>query len=167
MGGSGWLLARRTKAGGREVSQFSQPRSLAAFAGRVAPEIGDDDGGRTEQVSLSDPEFRAEELCGISFETFGRELDRELAMEIIRKAAARSSRHSKYHEAHLRGQMTQAEAARELGIKENSFKVAHHRFRERLARDIWAEVSNLAGEDETAVRDEIAYLMSLFAEGGR
>lgn len=122
-------------------------------------------GGRTEQVSLSDPEFRAEELCGISFETFGRELDRELAMEIIRKAAVRSSRHSKYHEAHLRGQMTQAQAARELGIKENAFKVAHHRFRERLARDIWAEVSNLVSQDETAVRDEIAYLMSLFAEG--
>lgn len=123
-------------------------------------------GGRTEKISLSDPDLRMEELCGVSYETFGRELDRELALEIIRKAAARS-RHSKYHEAHLRGEMTQAEAAQELGMKENAFKVAHHRFQERLSRDIWAEVSNLVGPDETEVRAEIAYLMSLFAESGK
>jgi hypothetical protein len=118
-----------------------------------------------EKISLSDPDFPVEEICGVSYETFGRDFDRELALEIIRKAAAHS-RHSKYHEAHLRGEMTQAEAARELGMKENAFKVAHHRFRERLSRDIWAEVSKLVGPDEAEVRAEIAYLMSLFAEGG-
>jgi len=122
-------------------------------------------GGQVEKISLSDPDFPVEEVCGISYETFGRDLDRELALEIIRKAAARS-RHSKYHEAHLRGEMTQAEAARELGMNENAFKVAHHRFRDRLSRDIWAEVSKLVGPDEVEVRAEIAYLMSLFAEGG-
>ena len=121
-------------------------------------------GGRVEKISLSDPEFPVEEIIGVSYENFGREFDRELALEIIRKAAARS-RHSKYHEAHLRGEMTQAEAACELGMKENAFKVAHHRFRERLARDIWAEVSRLVGPDESEIRAEMAYLMSLFAQG--
>ena len=120
-------------------------------------------GGQMQPISLSGPDFPVEELCGISYETFGRDFDRQLALEVIRKAAARS-RHSKYHEAHLRGEMTQAEAARELGMQENAFKVAHHRFRERLARDIWAEVASLAGPEEADIRAEIAYLMSLFAE---
>ncbi len=122
-------------------------------------------GGQAAHVSLSDPELHLDETIPGTYEVFGREFDRELALEIIRKAAARS-RHSKYHEAHLRGEMTQAEAARELGMQENAFKVAHHRFRERLARDLWAEVSRLVGPDEAEVRAEIAYLMSLFAEGG-
>jgi RNA polymerase sigma-70 factor (ECF subfamily) len=121
-------------------------------------------GGQAEKISMSDPDFRAEELCGVSYETFGRTFDRELALEIIRKAAARS-RHSKYHEAHLRGELSQAEAAGELGLKEGAFKVAHHRFRERLSDDLWAEVSKLVGPDNAEVRAEIAYLMSLFAEG--
>ena len=93
--------------------------------------------------------------------TFGRDLDRELALEIIRNAAARS-RHSKHHEAHLRGEMTQAEAARELGMKERAFKAAHHRFRERLSRDIWEEVSKLVGPDQAESSfGNTGYLMSL------
>lgn len=121
-------------------------------------------GGRVEKISLSDPDHFAEELGGVSYAAFGREFDRELALEIIRNAAKRS-RHSKYHEAHLRGELSQAEAARELGIQENTFKVAHHRFRKRLLEDIRAEVSKLVGPDETEVRAEMAYLISLFAEG--
>jgi RNA polymerase sigma-70 factor (ECF subfamily) len=120
-------------------------------------------GGKVEKISLSDPDYPGEEIAGISYESFGRDFDRELALEIIRRAAARS-RHSKYHLAHLRGEMTQAQAAGELGMNENAFKVAHHRFRDRLSRDIWAEVSKLVGADETEIRAEIAYLMSLFAD---
>lgn len=123
-------------------------------------------GGQTKHISLSDPESRIEEICGESFEGFGREFDRVLAVEIIQKAACRS-KHSKYHEACLRGEMSQVEAAKELGMRENAFKQAHHRFRERLARDIWEEVSKLAGPDEAEVRAEIRYLMSLFAEDGK
>ena len=119
-------------------------------------------GGQAVHISLSDPEFRAGEIGGESFEGFGREFDRVLAIEIIQKAACRS-RHSKYHEACLRGEMSQAEAARELGMQENAFRQAHHRFRERLARDIWEEVSKLTGPDEAEIRAEIRYLMSLFA----
>lgn len=123
-------------------------------------------GGQAKHISLSDPEIRIEEICGESFEGFGREFDRVLAVEIIQKAACRS-KHSRYHEACLRGEMSHAEAAKELGMQENAFKQAHHRFRERLARDIWEEVSKLAGPDEAEVRAEIRYLMSLFAEAGK
>ena len=64
--------------------------------------------------------------------------------------------------------MAQAEAARELGIKENAFKAAHHRFRERLSREIWRRFPNSSGRMvEAEVRAEIACLMSLFAEGSR
>lgn len=119
-------------------------------------------GGRAEQVSFSDPGFADTEVGGVSYDTFGREFDREFALEIIRKAAARS-RHSRFHEAHLRGEMSQAEAARALGIKENAFKAAHHRFRQRLSRDIWAEVAKLVGPDDAEVRAEVSYLLSLFA----
>lgn len=112
-------------------------------------------------VSLSDPEFPMEEICGQTFDSFGREFDRVLALEIIQKAARRS-KNSKYHLAHLKGELSQAQAARELGLAENTFKQAHFRFRERLARDLWDEVSRMSGPDEREVRDEIRYLMALF-----
>lgn len=123
-------------------------------------------GGQVEHISLSDPESRIGEICGESFEGFGREFDRVLALEIIQRAVSHS-KHSKHHEAHLRGDMSQAEAAKELGMEENAFKQAHHRFRERLARDIWEEVSKLSGPDEAETRAEIRYLMSLFAAAGK
>jgi DNA-directed RNA polymerase specialized sigma24 family protein len=119
-------------------------------------------GGKSLHISISDPEVPIEEICGETFEGFGREFDRELALEIIQRAACGSS-NSKYHLAHLRGDVCQAEAAKELGMSENSFKQAHHRFRKRLAEAIKEEVSKLAGPDETEVREEIRYLMSLFA----
>ena len=118
-------------------------------------------GGQAEKISLDNPETPVDVICGASYEAFGRDFDRELALEIIQKAAERS-RHSRYHLAHLRGEMSQAKAATELGILENAFKVAHHRFRERLFRDVWDEVSSLVGPDEAEVRTEIGYLMSLF-----
>jgi DNA-directed RNA polymerase specialized sigma24 family protein len=100
---------------------------------------------------------------GDVFRKFGREFDRVFAMEILRKAAERS-RHSKYLLAHLRGEISQAEAAQQLGLTANAFKQAYHRFRLRLARDLWEEVGKLAGPDEREIRAEIAYLMSLFDE---
>jgi DNA-directed RNA polymerase specialized sigma24 family protein len=97
-----------------------------------------------------------------AFRSFGREFDRLFALEIIRKAAERS-RHSKHLLAHLRGELTQEEGARELGLTPNAFKQAYHRFRQRLALDLWEEVSKLAGPDEKEIRSEIEYLMSLFS----
>lgn len=122
-------------------------------------------GGQVEKVSLSDPDYAGEEIGGVSYVAFGREFDRELALEIIRKASARSQ-HSKYHEAHLRGEMSQAEAARELGMQEATFRVAHHRFRKRLLENVRAEVSRLVGPDEHEIQAETAYLLSLFVERG-
>jgi DNA-directed RNA polymerase specialized sigma24 family protein len=112
-------------------------------------------------VSLSDPEFPVEEICGNTFENFGREFDRVLALDIIQKAACRS-KNSRHHLAHLQGEISQAQAAKELGMLENTFKQAHFRFRERLARDLWDEVSRMSGPNEVEVREEIRYLMSLF-----
>jgi hypothetical protein len=115
---------------------------------------------------FAEPGTCAEDICGSSYELFGRALDLELALEVIRKAAVRSHPgHSKFHEACLRGERSHADAARELGITEGAFKVAHHRFRERLSGEIWTEVSKLVGPDDQEVQAEIAYLMSLFAEG--
>jgi DNA-directed RNA polymerase specialized sigma24 family protein len=98
-----------------------------------------------------------------AFESYGREFDRTFALEIIRRAAARS-KHSRYLEAHLRGELPQQEAAQAMGISENAFKQAYHNFRKRLAKNLWDEVSRLAGPDEREIRGEIAYLMALFAD---
>jgi DNA-directed RNA polymerase specialized sigma24 family protein len=119
-------------------------------------------GGQTVHVSLSDPELHADEIIPGTYEVFGREFDRVFALEVIQKAA-NLSKHSKFHMAHLRREITQAEAAIELGMKEETFKQAHHRFRERLAGDLWDEVCKLVGPDEYEIRSEIKYLMSLFA----
>jgi DNA-directed RNA polymerase specialized sigma24 family protein len=119
-------------------------------------------GGSFPHVSLDD----ANPLeCGDpkALDSFGREFDRVFALEIIRQAAARS-KHSEYLQAHLRGELAQEAAARAMGISENAFKQAYHRFRERLAKSLWEEVGKLAGPDDREIRAEIAYLMSLFAE---
>ena len=104
------------------------------------------------------------EISGLeTFEQFGHDFDQVFALEILRKAAQRS-KHSDYLENHLRGQISQREAAQALGISENAFKAAFSRFRERLACDLWDEVAKLVGPDEMDIRAEIRYLMSLFAE---
>ena len=96
------------------------------------------------------------------FAKFGSEFDRVFALEMIQKAAERS-KHSQYLLAHFRGEMSQQEAAKELGLSENAFKQAYHRFRLRLGQDLWEEVVNLVGPDEQEVRAELEYLISLFA----
>ena len=110
-----------------------------------------------EGLDLSDDEPQ-------TFQKFGCAFDRVFALEIIQKAADRSQ-HSKQLQAHLRGEVLQAEAARELGLSEEAFKQSFRRFRKRLAADLWDEVSQLVGPDEAEIRAEIRYLMSLFDEG--
>jgi len=96
------------------------------------------------------------------FKEFGSSLDREVALVIIRKSAERS-KHSECLEAHLRGEVSQKEAAARLGLSENAFKQAYLNFRRRLAKSLWDEVAKLVGPNEDEVRAEIRYLISLFA----
>jgi len=117
-------------------------------------------GGGARPLPLENAELLA---APGSLDEFGREFDRTFSLELIRKAAARSE-HSRHLQAHLRGEMSQQQAARELGLSENAFKQAYHRFRERLARDLWDEVSQLVGPAEQDIRAEIAYLVSLFGD---
>ena len=117
-------------------------------------------GGGARHLPLENAELLA---APGSLDEFGREFDRAFGLEVIRKAAARS-RHSRHLEAHFRGEISQQQAARELGLSENAFKQAYHRFRERLARDLWDEVSQSVGPAEQDVRAEIAYLVSLFGD---
>ena len=96
-------------------------------------------------------------------ETFVCEFDRILALEIIGHAAGDSGR-SKYLIGHLRGDITQEEAAVELGMTPNAFKQAYSRFRENLRHNLLKEVRKLVGPDEKEVKEEIKYLMSLFSK---
>jgi DNA-directed RNA polymerase specialized sigma24 family protein len=120
-------------------------------------------GGTIPHVSLDNPDSGAEHLRTEPSAELGRAVDREIALEIIKHAAGRSS-HSKYLIAHLKGEITQKEAADALDLTEEAFKAAYFRFRKRLALDLWDEVAKLAGPDENEIRAEILYLMSLFAE---
>lgn len=120
-------------------------------------------GGGAVHVPLEDADLTGKCTDEKAFESFGREFDRVFALEIIRKAAGRSC-HSKHLMAHLRGEISQAECALQLGLTENAFKQAYHRFRERLTADLLEEVKKSAGPDENAIRAEIEYLISLFVE---
>ncbi len=120
-------------------------------------------GGGVAHVPLDDLELFGGPADPRAFESFGQKFDRVFAQEIIQRAAERS-KHSRHLMAHLRGEISQQEAAQELGLTENAFKQAHHRFRERLALDLWEEVGKLVGPDENEIRAELKYLMSLFAQ---
>ena len=126
-------------------------------------EFCEKNGGKTPHIPLDELLPPGDGTEGKVFEKFGQEFDRVFALEIIQKAAARS-RHSKWLVLHLRGEISQQDAAKEMGIRENSFKQAYHRFRVRLAQDLWTEVAKLVGPDEDEIRGEIKHLMSLFAE---
>ncbi len=123
-------------------------------------------GGQATHISLPDPESGIEIKDGESYEHFGRDFDHAFAMGLIQKIIGQL-RHSKYHEACLRGEMRQAQAALTLGMTEDSFKQAHFRFRKRLSHDIREEVGKLVAPDEAEIDAEIRYLMSLFAEDGK
>jgi len=125
---------------------------LSEKAGGKAPHIPLDDFWPIEEASDHKVDAR-----------FGRDFDRAFALELIQKATERS-KHSEYFEKHLRGEISQQAAAEILGVTENAFKQAFHRFRKRLAQGLWDEVVQLVGPNEDDIREEIRYLMSLFAE---
>ena len=98
-----------------------------------------------------------------AFQKFGRQFDRVFALVIILKAAEQST-HSTHLLAHLRGDVSQKEAAGKLGMSEAAFKTAFARFRHRFKRQLREEVVKLVGDGEQDIQDEIRYLMSLFVE---
>jgi RNA polymerase sigma factor (sigma-70 family) len=93
---------------------------------------------------------------------FDREFDRAIALEIFQKAAGNST-HSKYLLAHFRNEITQAEAAEALRIKENAFKQSFARFRKSFPRNLRQEVKKLVGPEKSEIDQEIKHLMSIFA----
>jgi DNA-directed RNA polymerase specialized sigma24 family protein len=98
---------------------------------------------------------------GEAFKKFGSAFDRVFAQQLLHRAAERSN-HSRHLLAHFRREISQEQAARELGLSENAFKQAYDRFKKRLALDLAAEAAKIAGPDENDIRAEIRYLMSLF-----
>ena len=121
-------------------------------SGRMPSEVGDPD-----SILATLELARDEESVG-----FEHQLDREVALETIRKAAGRST-HSAYHLAHFRGAMTQAEAAKELRITENAFKQSYARFRESFPHNLREEVKKLVGPEKGEVEAEIKHLMAAFS----
>ena len=120
-------------------------------------------GGKVRHVPLHESEAGVRVDGHEVPDSFGREFDRVFALEIIQRATERS-RHSQHLLAHLKGEITQEEAARQLDMSEDAFKQAFFRFRKKLAKDLWDEVSKLAGPRKEDIQDEIRYLLSLFAE---
>lgn len=90
------------------------------------------------------------------------ELDRQIALEVIRRAAGQTTR-SHYLLEHFRGELSQAEAAGRLGISEEAFKQAYFRFRSRFPAQLRREVALLAGPGAGDIDEEIRYLMSQFS----
>jgi DNA-directed RNA polymerase specialized sigma24 family protein len=93
-----------------------------------------------------------------------RHLDREVALEILRTAAGNSPR-DKHLLKHFRvqGTISQAEAAKELGISEENFRQRFHHFRASFHLRLRQEVSKLAGPNPKDIDDERRYLVSVFA----
>jgi DNA-directed RNA polymerase specialized sigma24 family protein len=117
-------------------------------------------GGDVQHIPLEDLAPADELADHEAFKKFGSAFDRVFAQQIIQRAAERS-KHSKHLLMYLRGEISQQQAARQLGLSENAFKQAYHRFKERLADDLAEEVAKLAGPAEDEIRAEIRYLMTL------
>ncbi len=120
-------------------------------------------GGGLAAFSLEELHESGFEAPSLVDERFGREVDVAFALQILNLAASRF-KHSKQLEAHLRGEMSQKQAAEELGMSENAFRQAYSRFRTRLAEAYRIEVTRVAGPDEKEIRDEMQYLMSILAK---
>jgi len=120
-------------------------------------------GGSLPHVPLAEPGMPGEAVDQEALKRFGRDFDRAFALTLIQKAAGRS-KHSEFLVAHLRGEISQRDAADRMTVSEGAFKKAFFDFRKRLARELWEEVCVLVGPKEEDVRAEIEYLMSLFAE---
>jgi len=113
-------------------------------------------------LGLDPLESNAQLPSDINAETIYRECDRAVAVQTIQKAIDRTNA-SKLHIAHFQNQISQRDAALAMDISEDAFKQSYRRFRERLAKELWEEVSQQVGPDKSEIEAEIKYLMSLFA----
>lgn len=152
-----YLVEREERQKFRNVLAHALKCFLTDYAREEAAERA---GGKVSQASLEQLGEEGHEV-GADFDAeFGHDFDYAFALQVIQLAASRS-KHSQQIEAHFRGKLTQKQAADELGISEGAFKAAYARFRERLATDMWIEVSKSVGPDEKEIKAEIQYLMSL------
>lgn len=119
-------------------------------------------GGSVSNESLDQMDDAGYEVGSVNYEEFGREFDVAFAVRIIELAAGQS-KYSKQLEEHLRGRISQKQAADELGMSENAFKAAYHRFRLRLAKNLRLEVAKSTGPDEKEIQAEIQYIISLLS----
>jgi DNA-directed RNA polymerase specialized sigma24 family protein len=99
-------------------------------------------------------------LDGEPDSAFQNEFYYDFALVVIQKAVAREE-HSPVFVQVFRGETSQAQAAEKLGLSHGAFRVAFHRFRDRLGTALRAEVAKLVGPDQKDVKDEIAFLMAL------
>lgn len=119
-------------------------------------------GGKVPHCSVEELEEAGHELGSDKDERFGRDLDLSFALRVLDMALERFE-HSKQLEAHLRGRISQRQAAEQLGISEEAFRASFHRFRKRVAECFRLEVMKTVGPEESEIKAEIRYLMSLLA----
>ena len=91
------------------------------------------------------------------------DLDYEVGLEIIKRAAGDSER-SPYYLEHFKGGISQAEAARKLDMTEGAFKKGFFDFRNRLSRQLHKEVARLVGPNPKDIEEEIRYLLRVFSQ---
>jgi DNA-directed RNA polymerase specialized sigma24 family protein len=125
-------------------------------------ELAQKRGGKVPHCSIEELEQAGHEVGSNEHEEFGRDLDLSFALRVLDMALERFE-HSTQLEAHLRGQISQKQAAEELGISEGAFKASFHRFRKRVAECFRLEVMRVVGPEESEIKAEIRYLMSLLA----
>jgi DNA-directed RNA polymerase specialized sigma24 family protein len=109
-------------------------------------------------LDFSDAEAEARTVAAISCD-----LDREVGLEIIKRAAGDTTR-SHYLLTHFQDRISQAEAAKELGMSEGAFRKAFFDFRQRFPVNLRKEVAKLVGPDPKDIEEEIKYLMRIFSQ---
>lgn len=98
----------------------------------------------------------------------GREFDRAFALDLLHKAVGHDTR-ALVLLGYLRNSQVPEEsartaAARELGLSAKTFKVALHRFYQKLGQLLRQAVSAYAGPEEADIKNEIRHLMKCLAE---
>jgi DNA-directed RNA polymerase specialized sigma24 family protein len=91
------------------------------------------------------------------------EFDITYALNVLDRACA-NLRHCKQNLELLLGNKTQDQVADELSMTLGAVKKMHFEFRRKLRAAIRAEVRRTVGPDESKIREELRYLMSLFAK---
>src|SRR5262249_16323269 len=117
-------------------------------------------GGKVEHVSVEVIVESGQSLPGSVQDESAHSFHLEFARTII-QLATRNLTYADHHLAILKGQKQHAQAAKELGISDGAFRVAHFRFRQRFGEAIREEIRNVVGCDENEVNEEIRYLMTL------